>query len=177
MVSIANCKLARAVPIVLGICLCVPFSHAEEIHIRTLNANNGRPISNECLNVWSGTARGAHLVAQTDKQGTAVLEVTKDEISTKNGCPGWPTQASRPSGTGGLTLSGDHYLACQEYGKITRGEAPVNSLTTMPAYPIAKILESGISAGNTCGKFRAEAKPGELILFMRPLHWWERMKR
>jgi len=175
MASIARRKVFPAAPIVLAIFLYVPLSNAQEIHIRALNANNGKPISNECLNVWSGTARGTHLVTQTNKQGTAFLQVQENEISTENGCPGWPTHASR--GPGQLTIAGARYFACQEYGKITRGEAPVNSLTTMPAYRIAKILESGISAGNSCGKFRVDAKPGELILFMRPLHWWERMKR
>jgi hypothetical protein len=36
------------------------------------------------------------------------------------------------------------------------------------ARAIKKILESGVVAGNTCGKFRAEPKPGELIFFVRP---------
>jgi hypothetical protein len=39
----------------------------------------------------------------------------------------------------------------------------------MPSYPIKKILDSGVSAANTCGKFRAEARPGELIFYVKPL--------
>jgi hypothetical protein len=47
----------------------------------------------------------------------------------------------------------------------------------MPWYSIKKILESGVSTANRCGKFEAEAKPGELIFFVRPLTWWERLSQ
>lgn len=151
--------------------------HAQEIQVRALNAKSGKPISNECLNVWTGTTRGAHMVAATNKNGSAALRLSENEITTEAGCPGWPTQASRPAGSASIIVSGDRYIACQEYRKIKSGESPINPLTTMPAYPVAKILESGMSAANTCGKFRTEAKPGELIIYMRSLHWWERMRR
>jgi hypothetical protein len=152
-------------------------ARAQEIRIRVLNGRNGKPVTKECINVWTGTGRGAHMVAVTNKDGVAVLRLAEKEILAESACPGWPARAPRGSDVDGITVSGDYYLACQEYGKITPGEPPTNPLKLMPSYPIKRILESGVSTANTCGKFRAEAKPGELILFVRPLTWLEKLKR
>jgi hypothetical protein len=151
--------------------------HAQEIRIRVLNARNGKPISNECVNVWTGTWHGAHLVATTNKNGIAVLRLADNEILAETACPGWPAQASRRSGVDAITISADYYVACQEYGKITPGEPTTDPLSTMPSYPIKRILESGITAANACGKFTAEAKPGELVFFVRPRKFLERMRQ
>jgi hypothetical protein len=162
------------------VCVLAAFSgpalHAQEIRIRVVNARNGKPITNECVNVWTLTWHGAHIVAATNKDGVAVLRLADNEILAETSCPGWPAQASRRSDVDAITISGDYYVACQECGKITPGEPPTDPLNTMPSYPIKRILESGISAANTCGKFRAEAKPGELILFVRPRSLWQKLR-
>jgi hypothetical protein len=153
-----------------------PLLHAQEIHIRVLNAHNGKPITNECVNVSLGPWHGADLLAATNKDGVAVLRMADNEVLAETAYPGWPAQASGRSDVDAITISGDHYVACQEYRKITPGERPTDSLNTMPSYPVKRILEFGISAANTCGKFRAEAKPGELIFFVRPRTWLEKLK-
>ena len=43
-----------------------PLLHAQEIHIRVLNARNGNPITNECLSVSLGSWHGGDLVAPTN---------------------------------------------------------------------------------------------------------------
>jgi hypothetical protein len=149
---------------------------AQEFHIKALNAKNGKPITDECLNVWYGTLH-AFLVAKTDKYGVAVLHFAQAGLSTEAGCAEYPTQISRPADGSGITVGGQRHIVCQKYGKIKPGAPPANPLTTMPSYPVNTILNSGISASNTCGKFRAQAAPGELILFMRAPHWWELMKQ
>jgi hypothetical protein len=163
--------------VLLWVASVTPSLCAQEIHVKVLNGRNGKPITNECLNVWTGTWHGAHLVAVTNKEGVAVLRLTDSEIQAENACPGWPTQASRRPGADGITVNGDRYVGCQEYGKITPGEPPTNPVTTMPSYPIKKILESGVSSSNTCGKFRAEPKPGELIFYVRPRSFLEKWKQ
>jgi hypothetical protein len=40
----------------------------------------------------------------------------------------------------------------------------------------SRVLQEGITMANTCGKPTAAAKPGEVIIFVRPLNWWERLK-
>jgi hypothetical protein len=152
-----------------------PLLHAQEIRIRALNGRNGRPISNECLNVWTGTSRGEHIVAATGENGIAVLHLTDTELQAEAGCPGWPTRARMEAD--GIILSGDRYVACQEYSKLTPGEPPTDPLRIMPSYPIKSILQSGVGSSNTCGKFRAEPKPGELVFYVRPRSFWERMRQ
>jgi hypothetical protein len=174
-ISVRAFRKAFFIPLIAG--FLAPLVHAQEIQIRVLNGRSGKPVANECLNVWTGTWRDAHLVAETDKDGVAVLRVSQTEIVAEKSCPGWPAQASRRSGLEGMMISGDRYIACQEYAKIVPGEPPTNPLTTMPSYPISKILDSGISAANKCGKFREEPKPGKLIFFVRPRSFWEKMRQ
>ena len=161
----------------LWVAAVTPSLCAQEIHVKVLNGRSGKPISKECLNVWTGTSRGAHMVAVTNKEGVAVLHLNESEIQAENGCPGWPTQASRRAGADGITVSGDPYVSCQEYGKITPGEPPTDPVTAMPSYPIKKILETGVSSSNTCGKFRAEPEPGELIFYVRPRSFLEKWRQ
>lgn len=154
-----------------------PLLHAQEIQIKVLNGRDGKPITNECVNVWIGTVYGAHLVAATNKDGVVVLHVEGRELVADAACPGWPVRASGPTVVNAITVAGDKYVACQEYGKFAPGERPTtNSLKDMiPSYPVKEIVDSGLSAANTCGKARATAKPGELVFFERPRGFWEKM--
>jgi hypothetical protein len=40
-------------------------------------------------------------------------------------------------------------------------------------YPVSTIVGSGLVAINSCSRRTATAKPGELIIFVRPATWWE----
>ena len=41
-------------------------------------------------------------------------------------------------------------------------------------YPVSTIIASGLVAHNNCSRRTATAKPGELIIFVRPATWWEK---
>jgi hypothetical protein len=151
--------------------------HAQQINIRVLNGRNGKPVMNECLNIWTGTWQGAHLVASTNRDGVVVLHVKDNEILAESACSGWPARAARRPDADGITVSGDRYVACQEYGKLVPGEPSANPLKLMASYPIKRILEFGISSANTCGKFRVEAGPGELVFYVRPRSFFEKMRQ
>jgi hypothetical protein len=181
-------RLYQRLPQVLLIWVLVglfgPLLHAQEIHIRVLNARNGKPLTDECLNVSLGLWHGRDLTAPTNRDGVIVLHFENNQATADAGsphaCNGMATLGpiAIPNGMDAITLLGDYYIACQEYGKIIPGEpmTPNTLKEVMPSYPIKKILESGISAANTCGKFRAEAKPGELVFFVRPRTWLEKLK-
>jgi hypothetical protein len=176
--AISHVQRASARTLIVALfATCWATGRAQQIRIKAVNGSSGKPVVNECLNIWAGTLPGTHLVARTDKSGVAVLNFTETGFSTGTGCPGWPTVALRQADSPGIIVAGDRYIACQENGKITSGGPPVNSLNRMPSYAVTTLLKAGISAGNTCGKFRAKAAPGELILFMRAPHWWERTKQ
>jgi hypothetical protein len=157
--------------------------HGQEIHIRVLNANNGKPITNECVNVSLGVWHGADLIAPTNKEGVVVLHLARNEVTAAAVSPS-PCDRTAilgpkplPKGVDTIAITSDEYIDCQEWAKVIPGEAPKDNLNRAPSYRIEKILESGVAAGNRCGKFKAEAKPGELIFFVRPSSWLERMKR
>ena len=40
-------------------------------------------------------------------------------------------------------------------------------------YPVSTIVASGLVARNNCSRRTAAAKPGELVIFIRPITWWE----
>lgn len=53
---------------------------AQEIHIRVLNAQNGKPITNECVNVSLGQWHGADLLAPANNEGVVVLHLANTEV-------------------------------------------------------------------------------------------------
>jgi len=158
-------------------------AYSQEIHIRVLNAHNGKPITNECVNVSLGPWHGGDLIAPTNKDGVVVLhlarnEVTADSVSSSS-CDRTAVLGPKPLPKDGdtIAITSDEYVDCQEWAKVIPGEAPKDNLNRAPSYRIKKILESGVAAGNRCGQFRAEAKPGELVFFVRPLTLREKMRR
>lgn len=162
--------------------LCAPLLYAQDIQIRVLNAQNGKPIGHECVNVSLGSWHGADLLVPTDKNGIVVLHLRGNEVMVDAACQGWPKQA-RTANLATIALIGDSYVACQEYGKFAPEERPAPEAVApvgkeiVPTYSIKAILRTGVVASNTCGKFRAKAKPGELIFFERPRSFWERLRQ
>jgi len=41
-------------------------------------------------------------------------------------------------------------------------------------YPVSTIVASGLVTKNNCSRRTAAAKPGELVIFIRPATWWEK---
>lgn len=148
------------------------------IRIRVLNAKNGKPITNECLNISIGSVASKEgLLAGTDKRGVVVLEWGQSEVIAERPCRGYAaSRTERRPGVGTLTITGDYYVACQEYAPPPRHDTSVRSFAAaFPAYPVARILKSGVVSSNTCGKARAKPRPGELIFFERPRTFWEKL--
>jgi hypothetical protein len=159
--------------------------HAQDIRITVLNAHNGKPITDECVNIWLGPLHGAGLLVPTNHEGVVVLHLAGNEVAadavSPRACNGTAVVGPKaiPNGADAITLSGDYYVACQEYGKVVPGEPATPNLVRqrMPSYSIKKILESGLSSSNTCGKFRAEPKLGELIFYVRPRSFLEKWRQ
>jgi hypothetical protein len=158
-------------------------AHGQEIHIRVLNAHDGKPIANECVNVSFGPWHRGDLIAPTNKDGVMVLHLTSDEVTAN---PVSPSPCDRtailgpkslPKGDDTLAITSDYYVDCQEWAKAIPEEAAKAALNRAPSYRITRIVKSGVAAGNRCGQFREEAKPGELILYVRSLTLAEKMQR
>lgn len=158
-------------------------ARTQDIHIRLVNARNGKPMTGRCLTIALGSWRGATLLAETNREGVVVLHSRGGQVAadaTSPPCNGLailgPKAPTNEAGWISALGDGDTYVVCQEYGHPVPGQPPKPPTDLIPTYPITKILESGVAAVNTCGKFTVEAKPGELILFARRMSFWEKMK-
>lgn len=143
--------------------------HAQDIQIKVLNGRNGHPVTNECVNVWAGSRRGNSVILPTDQHGIVEIHLGKQraDANTRQGCNGLASVNSVLNYADTLEISADYYVDCR----------PFKKRPPWPAYSVRAIVQSGIATENTCGKFRAEVKPGELIFFVRPVHWWEAFRR
>jgi hypothetical protein len=167
----------RAIVIPMLMFALVPLVRAQDIRIKVLDGRNGKPASQECLNISIGTWHGADLVVETDKDGIALLQLGNDELVPQTACQGWPLRASAKGIQSIVVVSGSS-VTCQEYGKVAHGESVTLDVQKriIPSYSIKEIMQSGVAAANTCGKTRAQPQPGELILFVRPFTLWEKLK-
>jgi len=155
---------------------------AQEIRIRVLNARNGTAVTDECVNISLGSWHGGDLIAPTNKEGLVVLHFEGGQVradaASSDTCNGLAVLGPKPvpAGVDTLAITSDKYVDCQEWAKVVPGEAPKDALNRAPSYSLKKLVESGAAAGNRCGKFRAEAKPGELIFYVRPRSFLEKMR-
>jgi hypothetical protein len=157
-----------------GPCLTVtevplaPESSPKDLRIRVLDARNGHSLTNICLNVSVGMWHGADLLASTNGDGVVALHLEGGMLSAEmppdSRCVGgFPTQAVLPKGEDRITpASGGS--DCH----------PKRHVPAPPSYSIREILEHGVVGENVCGKVKAEARPGELIFFVRPTPWYVR---
>jgi hypothetical protein len=105
------------------------------LHIRIINAQTNKPITNERLNVALKTDQIGSVAMATDKNGIILVNYGNATV---------------------IRILANMYADCRP-----RAELYTN-------YPIATILQNGITTGNLCGGASVKAKPGELILFEIP---------
>jgi hypothetical protein len=133
----------------------------------------------ECLNISLGKWHGAELLAPTNREGVVELHIKNRQVTadttSPHACNGLaiPGPKFLTNDLESISVMGDIYIACQEYGKRS-AEQPAGDV--IPTYRIGKIVEFEVAAANTCGKFKSEAKPGALILFVRPMSLSEKFK-
>jgi hypothetical protein len=161
---------------------CGSLARAQDIHIYVVNARSGKPITDECLNISLGKWHGAELLAPTNRVGIVELHIRNRQVTADATSP---NACNRQAILGpqflsndveSISVMGDIYVACQGYGNHVSGQPPPLPTDVIPTYAIGKIIELGVAAANTCGKFKGEAKPGELIIFVRPMSLWKKLK-
>ncbi|MGC0775442.1 MAG: hypothetical protein WB543_21085 [Candidatus Acidiferrum sp.] len=151
--------------------------HAQTISIKLVDGRNGRPMADKCINVWVGDRAAPQsrpfLETQTDKNGVADLRLTGQgaEINNQNQQLACGLQGViQPVVKYGDTIAiGSDYMLCQ-------ARLPDGSWQALEGFSTKDALQSGIATANTCGKATASPKPGEVILFVRPLTLWEKLK-
>lgn len=147
---------------------------AQTVEIKLVNGRNGRPMAGTCVNVWVGTERKAAMAIPTDENGVARLPLTdKDgEIDINNrwkGCGDFGVINPVVKYNDSLRINAG-YVLCQS-------RTPDHSWLAVTDLSTKEVLQHGIATTNTCGKATASPKPGEVILFVRSLSWWEKLKQ
>ena len=125
------------------------------------------------VNVWVGTERKEAIAIPTDGNGVASLQLTLNpaEINIPN-----------PSNDRGSVVVANPVVKYNESFRINvpyvlcQPHVGDYSWLMIMDLTTSRVLQEGITMANTCGKPKAAAKPGEVIIFVRPLNWWEILK-
>ena len=148
---------------------------AETIKIRLLNGRNGRPMTGTAsyVNVWAGIERKEAIAIPTDGNGFASLQLTLD---------GSKANIPNPSKDQGSIVVANPVVEYNESFQINVPYALCGSRGSnyswlaLLQFSTKQILENGYVSPNICGKGTASPTPGQVILFVRPLTWWEKFK-
>lgn len=165
-------RLRHALLLLVVAGLQSPLLRSQEIRIKVLDGRNGRPISSECVNVSLGSAPDSSFLIPTDKDGIALIRLAGKDTGENvrrhsSKCNGAAVLEPIAKYSDTIKVTGDYYIPCQPHPP----DSPFLSFSTK------KVLLSGDVTENHCGRIEASPKPGELIFFVRPLHWWEGMKK
>ncbi|HTW32064.1 MAG TPA: hypothetical protein VMD76_10310 [Candidatus Sulfotelmatobacter sp.] len=164
-----SASVVQIAPLVLGLSTSV--LSAQTICIKLVDGRNGRPKAGSHVNVWVGKERKSAIVIPTDKDGVASLALT--EVEDEVNVPRVEGYESRVL-TNPVVKSDDDlqikvpFVLCQPGG-------PDYSWLAVRHFSTKRVLKEGIATANTCGKATASPEPGDLIIFVRPLSWWEKL--
>lgn len=162
--------LSALVLMASGTILC-----AQTVTIKLVNGRNGHPMSHTCIDL--GVDHVDHMLAiPTDNNGAARFYVTENDAEVDiqkrwTDCGNWGVIDPVVK----RDMIGIHvgYVLCQ----FRKPDYSWLSTMNISTKQLLELLQQGIVLPNTCGKATASPKPGELVIFVRPLSWWETLKQ
>ncbi|MGO4210712.1 hypothetical protein AB4Y89_06055 [Terriglobus sp. 2YAB30_2] len=147
---------------------------AQTLEIKLVDGRNGRPMvgTSAYVNVWVGKERKEAIAIPTDDNGVARLQLTLSS-----------NEENIPISTGHGTIVEKHPVV--KYDESFRINAPYvlcgpegsRSWLDLKNFITKEVLEHGYVSRNTCGKVTATPQPGQVVLFVRPLTFMEKMKQ
>jgi hypothetical protein len=149
-------------------------AYAQTVQVKVADGRNGKPVIGACVNVWVGSERKDAMAIPTNESGIARLRLTGKEddvnISRKwKGC--------------GLFGVIDPVVRYQDSIKVNVGyvlcqpHKSDHSWLTISEFSTDRIVQDGIVTANSCGSAAALPTPGEIVIFVRPLNWWEKLSQ
>jgi hypothetical protein len=158
--------------------LCAMPLSAQAIEVKLIDGKTGRPVAGACVGAWMKDASDRSSVdIPADKDGVARLRLTRKDseihisYNPKLGCGG--DGAINPTLKYGETLAaystGDH-PSCAFPESMPRARWKELDFSTQ------EVLQHGVVSANTCGKATASPQPGEVILFVRPRNFREKVQ-
>jgi hypothetical protein len=130
----------------IALCPALLFGQDVTVNIRLFNGRNGKPITDENLNVWFDNATGSRLF-RPDQNGIIKLVVARDGV---------------------LSFGPNVELTCHPYGKEE------HSLRKYKVSAILENGVADQNLCST--KVHVKANPGEFVFFERPRTFWEWMR-
>ena len=148
----------------------------QAIEIRLVDGRNGRSMVGAAsyVNLWIGTERKEAIAVPTDGNGVARLQLTHDTVAVN---------IAEPSKERGSIVVGSPILRYDDSFRINVpyalcvSEGSNYSWLMSEHFSTPQIVQNGYVSPNTCGKATASPKPGQVILFVRPLTWREKLKQ
>jgi len=148
---------------------------AQTLEIKLVNGRNGHPMvgASSYVNVWVGGERKEAIAIPMDDKGVARLQLTLN-----------PKEVNIPNSTNTGSIVVDHPVV--KYDESFRINAPYVlcepgggnfSWLELKNFSTKEVLDHGYASANTCGKLTISPHPGEVILFVRPLTFWEKLKQ
>lgn len=148
---------------------------AQTIEIKLVDGRNGRPMvgATSYVNVWVGGDRKEAIAIPTDEKGVARLQLTLN-----------PSEVNVPNSKNNGSIVVDHPIV--KYDESIQINAPYAlcgpggsnySWLGLRDFTTKEILDHGYASPNTCGKATISPQPGQIVLFVRPLSWWEKLKQ
>ena len=116
--------------------------------VRVVDGRNGSALPNAHLRLWYDDVAGSGYVLATDKRGIAVM----------------PEPVGLPVR---VLISPTDRIDCR---KLPENE-PASG------YNLQEIAAKGTATENHCGDAPARPRPGELVIFARPVRWYEGINR
>jgi len=147
-------------------------AHAQSIRIKLINGRNGHPMAGTHVNVWVGKERKWAMAIPTDKDGVASLVLTEKEgeVNVPRGDGDGPHVVISP------VVKFDDDLGINAPYVLCEPGTPDYSWLAIRHISTKQVVAQGIVTPNACGKATASQAPGEVIIFVRPLSWWEKLK-
>ena len=148
---------------------------AQTLEITLVDGRNGHPMvgTSSYVNVWVGTERKEAIAVPTDGKGVARIQLTSN-----------PHEVNIPNSKNSGSIVVDHPIV--KYDESLRINTPYvlcgsggsnYSWLRSGNFSTKEILDHGYASPNTCGKITIQPHPGQVIIFVRPLTWWEKLKQ
>lgn len=118
--------------------------------VRVIDGRNGSAVDRAHLRLWYDEAGGAAFSLVTNAQGVALLPAPV----------GMPVR---------VLVAPDDKIDC----RVQQSSAG----TPPQGINLAALAETGTVLVNHCGRISDKPRPGELVLFVRPLRWYEGLNR
>jgi hypothetical protein len=148
---------------------------AQIVTIKLVNGRNGRPMvgASSYVNVWVGTERKEAIAIPTDGNGVARLHLTLN--TSEINIPKLSKDFRSIVAANPIVEFKESFAINVPYALCVSGGSNYSWLM-LQHLSTKEILDRGFVSPNTCGRATVTPKPGQVILFVRPLTFWEQLK-